>query len=210
MDWGVSFDDGLSPYMSLVLDFLEQEKLGVTFFVVGSIMYWLPTVLQAEYMAKHQIAVHMWFHQHLTTLSNEEIVAELGYTWEIMKDVIGVTPKYMRPLYGDIDDRVRAISLAMGLQLIIWTSTTLDQFDTNDWKIPGGLSTGPSSFMQFQNILQNTRMRCDMLNMGFIVLEHNLYQQTVDLAVGYTIPYAQQHQPPFSMRIRATTPVYLC
>ncbi|KAF8589024.1 carbohydrate esterase family 4 protein [Ramaria rubella] len=198
MDWGVSFDDGPSPYTSLVLDFLEQEKLDATFFVVGSSAYWLPTVLQAEYMAGHQIAVHTWFHQHLTTLSNEEIVAELGYTREIIKDVIGVTPKYMRPPYGDIDDRVRAISLAMGLQPIIWTRnpTTLDQFDTNDWKIPGGLSTGPSSFTQFQNILQNATM----LNTGFIVLEHDLYQQTVDLAVGYTIPYAQQHQPPFSLK----------
>jgi hypothetical protein len=32
-----------------------------------------------------------------------------------------VTPNTFRPPYGDIDDRVRAIALAMGLQPIIWT-----------------------------------------------------------------------------------------
>ncbi|KAF8577985.1 carbohydrate esterase family 4 protein, partial [Ramaria rubella] len=204
MDWGVSFNDGLSPYTSLIL--LEQEKLDAMFFVVGSSTYWLPTVLQAEYMARHQITMHTWFHQHLMTLSNKEIIAELGYTWEIIKDINRVMPKYMRLPYSNIDDRVHAILLAMNLQPIIWTHNpmTLDQFNTNDWKIPSGLSTRPSSFTQFQNILQY------MLNTGFIVLEHNLYQQTVDLAVGYTIPYAQQHQPPFSVHIYATTPVYLC
>jgi hypothetical protein len=32
-----------------------------------------------------QISVHTWFHQHLTTLTNAQIVAELGYTREIIK-----------------------------------------------------------------------------------------------------------------------------
>lgn len=38
----------------------------------------------------------------------------------------------MRPPYGDIDDRVRAISLAMGMVPIIWTRTPSGvSFDTN-------------------------------------------------------------------------------
>ncbi|KAF8581340.1 carbohydrate esterase family 4 protein [Ramaria rubella] len=121
MDWGVSFNDRPSLYMSLVLNFFEQEKLDATFFIISLSTYWVPTVLQAEYIARHQITVHMWFHQHLMTLSNEEIVAELRYMWEIIKDVIGVTPKYMCLPYADIDNRVHAISLVMDLQPIIWT-----------------------------------------------------------------------------------------
>jgi peptidoglycan/xylan/chitin deacetylase (PgdA/CDA1 family) len=68
-----------------VLNYLKQQNLAATFFVVGSSAYWRPDILQAEYMAGHQISVHTWFHQHLTTLSNLEIVAELGYTREIIK-----------------------------------------------------------------------------------------------------------------------------
>ena len=68
-----------------MLDYLEKQSFEATFFVVGTSAYWFPETLQAEYMAGHQISVHTWYHQHLTTLSNIEIVAELGYTREIIK-----------------------------------------------------------------------------------------------------------------------------
>lgn len=45
----------------------------------------------------------------------------------------------MRPPYGDIDDRVRAIALQMGLTPIIWTSVNGSSFDTFDWEIAGGV-----------------------------------------------------------------------
>lgn len=65
-------------------------------------------------------------------LTTEQIVAELGYTRKAIKDVLGVTPILMRPPYGDIDDRVRAICLAMGLIPVIWTRVPSGAtFDTN-------------------------------------------------------------------------------
>lgn len=70
-----------------------------------------------------------------TSLTNEEIVAELGWTKQIIKDVTGVTPNTMRPPYGDIDDRVRYISLQMGLTPIIWTAADGGTFDTQDWQV---------------------------------------------------------------------------
>ena len=59
--------------------------------------------LQREYLSGHQIAVHTWSHTALTTQTNEEIIAELGWTRKIIRDVIGVSPVYMRPPYGDIE-----------------------------------------------------------------------------------------------------------
>ena len=38
------------------------------------------------------------------------------------------------------------------------------------------------------------------LTSGFIVLEHDLYAQTVDLATGYTLPTAMAHKPAFNVR----------
>jgi hypothetical protein len=35
--------------------------------------------------------------------------------------------------------------------------------------------------------------------MQFIVLEHDLYEVAVDLAVGYTLEAALGHQPPFAV-----------
>ena len=36
---------------------------------------------------------------------------------------------------------------------------------------------------------------------SFIVLEHDLYEVTVDLAVGYTLNAAMTHNPPFSVSV---------
>jgi len=184
--WGLSFDDGPSPYTPDLLNYLDAANIKSTFFVVGSRALSRPQILQAEYMGGHQLSVHTWSHPTLTTLSNEQIIAELGWTKKVIKDITGVTPNTMRPPYGDIDDRVRAISMAMGLTPIIWTSANGGSFDTNDWHIPSGLSSS-EVLNSFDQILDTA----GTLSTGFIVLAHDLYQQTVDLAIGYVLPDAQ-------------------
>ena len=76
-----------------------------------------------------------------------------------------------------LDDRVRAISLAMGMIPVIWTSTADGgKFDTNglliylihirfytemifvfgsDWMVAGGSITGNQSVAEFKQILAN-------------------------------------------------------
>jgi len=72
------------------------------------------------------------------------------------------------------DDRVRAISLAMGLVPVLWTATPDGgKFDSNgklnssslclcklifspiDWRVAGGEITGAQSFDIFQNLMKN-------------------------------------------------------
>jgi peptidoglycan/xylan/chitin deacetylase (PgdA/CDA1 family) len=40
-------------------------------------------------MLGHQLSVHTWSHPSLTTLTNEQVIAELGWTAKIIKDVTG-------------------------------------------------------------------------------------------------------------------------
>jgi len=164
--------------------------------VVGSRVIERPAVLLEEYMAGHEISVHTWSHHPLTSMTNEQIVAELGWTRRAIQKVLGVTPTTMRPPFGDIDDRVRAISLAMGMVPIIWTTTPASgPFDTNDWRVAGGMVDSTTSFNTFEAILGNA----SSLPSGFIVLQHDLYEVTVDLAVGYTLNAALTHNPPFTL-----------
>ncbi|KAJ7117603.1 hypothetical protein C8R44DRAFT_198842 [Mycena epipterygia] len=196
MTWGVSFDDGPAPYTPNLLTFLAEKNVSATFFVVGSRVIEYPDILINEYMAGHEISVHTWSHPHLTSLTNAQIVAELGWTRKAIQAVLGVTPTTMRPPYGDIDDRVRMISLAMGLVPIIWTRTPAGvSFDTFDWKVAGGTVDGPTSFATFEAILGNATT----LDTGFCVLEHDLYEITVDLAMGYTLNAALTNNPPFNL-----------
>lgn len=103
MQWGLTYDDGPSYYTSDLLNYLDQEDIKSTFFVVGSRVLSFPEILQTEYMTGHQVSVHTWSHHELTTLTNEEIVAELGWSKKVIKDVLGVTPNTMRPPFGDIE-----------------------------------------------------------------------------------------------------------
>lgn len=121
MTWGLTYDDGPALYTGDLLHYLDSVNLKATFFVVGSRAISYPALLQNEYMAQHQIAAHTWSHHPMTTLTNEQIIAEFGWSKKIIKDVLGVTPTYWRPPYGDVDNRVRAIAKAMGLQTSIWT-----------------------------------------------------------------------------------------
>ena len=135
-------------------------------------------------------------------MTNEQIVAELGWTRKAIKDVTGVTPILFRPPYGDIDDRVRAIAKAMNLVPAIWTSIpddngdgVVEQWDSNDWRVHGGTVPAVANQAAFNTILEKSQN----LTTGFIVLQHDIYDESVDIAIGTTIPYALAHNPPFKM-----------
>lgn len=191
--WGLSYDDGPSPYTPKLLDYMEKHgDLKSTFFIVGSRAISRPDILQYEYMKGHQLSVHTWSHTALTTQSNEAILLELLWTMKVIKDITGVTPNTMRPPYGDIDDRVRYVCKLVGLTPIIWTSlSSTSSFDTNDWKIQSGVVTAAQSVETFESILSNA----PTLGHGYIVLEHDLYQQSVDLAVTVVLEMAQNMNP---------------
>lgn len=144
-------------------------------------------------MKGHHIGVHTFSHHPMTTLSNAQVVAELGWTKKLLTELLGVTPLHWRPPFGDVDDRVRAIATQMNLTTIIWTAAPVSgqaNFDTNDWKISSGTgnSSGTNSYNVFQKIVETAKT----LDHGIITLEHDLYQQSVDLAYNYIVPYGIQ------------------
>jgi len=196
LSWGLTYDDGPAFYTSELLSYLDANNLKTTFFVVGSRVAEFPYTAQDEYMSGHQIAVHTWSHPSLTTLTNEQIIAELGWSKKVIKDVLGVTPNYMRPPYGDIDQRVRAISVAMDLTPVMWTRLNAKTaFDTGDFYIESGGITAPQVLQNWEYIVGNV----STLSTGFIVLEHDLFEQTVQLATGYILPDALAHNPKFNI-----------
>ena len=86
-----------------IQQYLNQQQIKTTFFTIGSRVLQFPNTAREEYMAGHQLGVHTWSHPYLTTLTNEQIIAELGWTRQAIRDVIGVSPSMMRPPYGDIE-----------------------------------------------------------------------------------------------------------
>ncbi|KAI8586883.1 hypothetical protein BDZ88DRAFT_399290 [Geranomyces variabilis] len=130
-----------------------------TFFVTGASSYYNPQVLKDLYTAGHEVAVHSWSHAAMTSLTNQEIVAEIKYTEALIYSVIGRKPRYFRAPYGDIDDRVRAIAGVLGYESVLWGQDK----DSGDSE---GSPTEASVVAQFT--------KWNVPQPGFIDLEHSL------------------------------------
>jgi peptidoglycan/xylan/chitin deacetylase (PgdA/CDA1 family) len=80
-----------------VLTPLGQKNIKATFFVVGQEVAKSPQVLKKIFDDGHQIGIHTWSHPQLTKLSDDEVVAEIVWTAQIIKDITGVSPELFRP-----------------------------------------------------------------------------------------------------------------
>ncbi|KAG0166567.1 chitin deacetylase [Apophysomyces sp. BC1034] len=124
--WALTFDDGPSTYTAQLLDILDKYNIKATFCVMGDHVKKFPGVLKRAFESGHQIASHTYSHPHLMSLSNEEIIYEVKATEEAIKDAIGIKPKYLRPPFGEADDRVKALLRAMGYKVLLWNVDPTD------------------------------------------------------------------------------------
>ncbi|KAG0222348.1 chitin deacetylase [Mortierella sp. GBA43] len=180
--WGLTYDDGPSPDSPRLYDNLLAHNTKATLFIVGSRAVSYPATLKRAYQEGHQIAIHTWSHHAMTSLTNEQVVAELKWTEKAIFDTIGVTPLYWRPPFGDVDNRVRAIAKQLGYKTSIWTQG----FDTNDWNIPGKTATAQSVVDTFKGWLT----KIPTMQTGFIVLQHDLFPEEVDVSLNGILPIA--------------------
>ncbi|KAF9284991.1 chitin deacetylase [Mortierella alpina] len=172
--WGLTYDDGPSEDTPRLLTKLKAANVTATFFVVGSRVLEYPQTLLAEVKAGHHIGLHTWSHGGMTSLTNEQIVAEIKWAEKIVFDVTGLKTKYWRPPYGDVDNRVREIARQLGYKTVIWTK----DWDSNDWQIPDKTITNKEVYRNFKWALSTV----PKLKGGVITLEHDLFTQTVNVA----------------------------
>ncbi|CEG68631.1 Putative Chitin deacetylase [Rhizopus microsporus] len=175
--WGLTYDDGPNCSHNAFYNYLQDNKLKATMFYIGSNVIDWPYGAMRGLKDGHHIAAHTWSHNYTTTLTNEEVLAELYYTQKAIKLATGVTPRYWRPPYGDIDDRVRWIATQLNLTAVIWN------LDTDDWA--AGLTTTLEAVEQnYQNFI-TMGTNGTFANSGNIVLTHEINNNTMQLAVNY-------------------------
>ncbi|KAF9162438.1 chitin deacetylase [Mortierella sp. AD010] len=172
--WGVTFDDGPTEATPRLLDYLKSKSLKASFFLIGSNVAALPEYVKREVAEGHHLASHTWSHTALTTLTNEQIVAEMKWTEKAVLEATGLRLKYMRPPYGDINNRVRFVLKKLGYIVVDWTG---DAFDTNDWN-PNLSDSKKVSLMtkSLDKYVAGKRTK------GFYMLEHDQSDATVNLA----------------------------
>ncbi|GAV52023.1 hypothetical protein ZYGR_0AG00140 [Zygosaccharomyces rouxii] len=165
-----TFDDGPSPATQKLLDTLKHKA---TFFNLGYNIVNNPEVYRKVLGKGHLIGTHTWSHPYLPSLSNEKIIAQIEWSVWAMNATGNHTPKWFRPPYGGIDNRIRAITRQFGLQAVLWDHDTFDwQLVTPDNTLP------PRSEQQIYDDVGKWKQDGKGL-----ILEHDGSERTVDIGV---------------------------
>ncbi len=173
----ISFDAGWgNEDTQTIIDILERYGVKTTFFVVGDWVDKYPESVQALAEAGHEVMNHSSTHAHFSSLSSEQIAADIRGCSEKIAAITGVSPTLFRCPYGEYDDHVIQGVEALGMTAIQW------DVDSLDWK-------GISAEEITARVLKNVRS-------GSIVLFHNAADHTPEAlpgilealqAQGYTI-----------------------
>lgn len=175
--WGLTYDDGPNCSHNAFYDYLQDQKLKATMFYIGSNVLDWPYGAMRGVVDGHHIASHTWSHHYTTTLTNKEVLAEFYYTQKAIKLATGLTPRYWRPPYGDVDDRVRWIATQLGLTAVIWN------LDTDDWA--AGVTTTIEAVEKSYDEYIEMGTNGTFATSGNIVLTHEINNNTMSLAIDY-------------------------
>ena len=123
----LTFDDGPSSQNTVrLLDGLKARGAHCTFFLVGKMAEYNPSLVKRAWQEGHEIASHTYSHPTMTSKTDAEIKQELQKTDAILDKAIGQDFDYMlRPPYGDYNSRVLK---AANTPCFFWS------MDTYDWK----------------------------------------------------------------------------
>lgn len=97
----LTFDDGPNTTTTnAVLDVLEKYDARASFFLIGNnISEDCHDVMKRTVSMGCEINSHSLTHSYMNAMSADEIKAEMDATAKLIKDVIGVEPKFFRPPY---------------------------------------------------------------------------------------------------------------
>lgn len=123
----LTFDDGPNEeYTTQVLDILNQYDIQGTFFVVGAYVEDHPDIAQRIVDEGHIIANHTYSHPDLSKITDEEVLQQIEWAQDSIRDVTGVEAHLFRMPFGSGGKRVVDIASDEGLTSIIWNVDTLD------------------------------------------------------------------------------------
>ncbi|WP_420330268.1 polysaccharide deacetylase family protein, partial [Paenibacillus contaminans] len=125
----LTFDDAPdAKYTPQVLDVLKAHKVKATFFLVGHRATLHPELVKRMVREGHAIGNHSYNHPNFAKLSLESFTQQIEQTQNILKPLIGYSPRLIRPPYGEIKQEQLEWAAARHMMVVNWN------VDSNDWK----------------------------------------------------------------------------
>ena len=76
--------------------------------------------------AGNEIGDHTNTHPQLTKERPYSMMRQIVFPAETMAETMGVSPRLMRPPYGDVNSNVISVSRAEGMECVLWNMSTKD------------------------------------------------------------------------------------
>lgn len=154
----LTFDDG--PHETVtpkVLDVLKKHGVKATFFCIGSRAEQHPQLIRQAYQDGHIIANHSWCHKYTYGFySTKKILADLQRCNEVLKTIIGVNPKFVRPPFGVTNPNMKRALRKYPLTTVGWSLRTLDTVKKDPADIMRRLKkTRPGNIVLFHDRIEN-------------------------------------------------------
>ncbi len=103
-----------------LIDIMSRYDVHTTFFVVGDWVEKYPESVKALSEAGHEVMNHSSSHAHFSSLSTEQITADIAACNDKIAAVTGAKPTLFRCPYGEYDDHVIQAVESMGMTAIQW------------------------------------------------------------------------------------------
>ena len=156
----LTFDDGpCAEYTPVILDYLKQQNVRATFFLIGQNAESNPELVKREFDEGHEIGNHTYSHPNVKHISTDRLLNEIENCQNIIEEITGTRPKLFRPPGGFITDNIVTALTENSFTPVLWSWKQ----DTKDWSRPT------------VDYVVNTVL--DNLNDGDIILFHDYNQQ---------------------------------
>lgn len=114
-----------------VLDVLKQENVKATFFLSGPWAKNHVELVKRIHTDGHEVESHGQAHVDLNTLGREGAAKNIGAAHDILQELVGKAPTYIRPPNGAFNKESVQAAKDLGYATVIWS------VDSLDWKNPG-------------------------------------------------------------------------
>lgn len=156
----ITFDDGPYPkYTKALLDGLKERNVKATFFVIGESAEKYPDVIKRMSEEGHLIGNHTYHHVELTAVGTETFKEELRSTSELLYEITGEYPEFIRPPFGAWS---KSLESELGMIPVLWS------VDPLDWQCTDARCVA-------ENVLSSVEE-------NDIILMHDCYESSVEAA----------------------------